>query len=81
MVLFLRARMLASAPGYPIPAPGKDIALKMISGSGKGHNGQVWFIEPARWDLLVENTPRMQWQDQLPNETPFAYAHTNLDFV
>ena len=52
----------------------KDSALQMISGSGKGHNGQVWFIEPARWDLLVENTPRMLWQDQLPNETPFAYA-------
>ena len=50
----------------------------MISGSGKGHNGQVWFIEPARWDLLVENTPRILWQDQLPNETPFAYAKLGM---
>ncbi len=60
----------------PIRVKGKDNALKIIAASGSGHNGQVWFIEPTRWDLLVEseNTPRMLWQDRLSNETPFAYA-------
>ena len=57
-----------------IRVKGKDNALKLIAASGSCHTGQVWFVEPARWDLLVENTPRMLWQDQLSNETPFAYA-------
>ena len=78
-----------------IRVKGKDNALKLLATSGSCHTGQVWFVEPARWDLLVENTPRMLWQDQLSNETPFAYAkrlhadagpygmgraRTNLDF-
>ena len=75
-----------------IRVKGKDNALKIIAASGCGHNGQVWFIEPTRWDLLVgsDSTPRMLWQDRLSNEmqsacmlmqapTAWAEARTSLD--
>ena len=53
---------------------GKDRALQLIKASGSEHKGQVWFLDPARWDGLAETPPRMLWVDKLENEQQIAFA-------
>ena len=53
---------------------GKDRALQLIKASGSEHKGQVWFLDPARWDGLAETPPCMLWVDKLENEQQIAFA-------
>lgn len=53
---------------------GKERAMKLLAGSGRCMKGQVWFVDPIRWDMFATDAPRMVWIDQKPGEPDRTFA-------
>ena len=53
---------------------GHDRAMKMLKASGTAMKGQVWFVDPIKWDMFTNEAPRMVWIDQKPNEPALTFV-------
>eukprot|EP00435_Cladocopium_sp_Y103_P019058 s24_g4.t1 len=54
---------------------GRERAMQMLKASGQEHKGQLWFLDPVRWEALVETPPRLLWCDKQGDENQLAFAN------